>query len=146
MVAYGFKKFFAPQIEDGSKAHTIRGHRRRHAHVGEPIQLFTGMRTRHCRKIIADPICVAVMPIVIISSELLSAGIAYIEIDGNTLNRDEIEVFAISDGFSPNRLAGLAPASLIGETARETMGRFWRSEHNGIRFEGVIIKWREGTQ
>ncbi|MBW8447294.1 MAG: hypothetical protein K0M49_16860 [Arenimonas sp.] len=142
MVAYGFKKFFAPQIEDGSKAHTIRGHRRRHAHVGEPVQLFTGMRTRHCVKIIADPICVAVLPIVIMSSDLLSAGIAYIEIDGRPLHRDEIEPFAISDGFDPARLVGLAPASLIGETARETMGRFWRSENPGSRFEGVIIRWR----
>lgn len=115
MVAYGFKKFFAPQILDGSKTHTIRGHRRRHAHVGESVQLFTGMRTRHCVKIIADPVCVAVLPIVIMSSDLLSAGIAYI---------------------------GLAPASLIGETARETMGRFWRSENPGSRFEGVIIRWR----
>lgn len=146
MVAYGFKKFFAPQIEDGSKAHTIRGHRRRHAHVGEPVQLFTGMRTRYCAKIIADPICIAVLPIVIISSELLADGIAYIEIDGKPLHRDEIEPFAISDGFAPDRLAGLTPAYLIGETARETMGRFWRSEHNGNRFEGVIVKWRKDTQ
>lgn len=142
MVAYGFKKFFAPQIEDGSKTHTIRGHRRRHAHVGEPVQLFTGLRTRHCVKIIADPVCIDVVPIVIMSSDLLSAGIAYIEIDGRPLHRDEIEPFAISDGFDPARLAGLAPASLIGETARETMGRFWRYENPGSRFEGVIIRWR----
>jgi hypothetical protein len=25
MVAYSFKTYFAPQIEDGSKRHTIRG-------------------------------------------------------------------------------------------------------------------------
>ncbi|MBW8320631.1 MAG: hypothetical protein K0M49_02420 [Arenimonas sp.] len=146
MVAYGFKKFFAPQIVDLSKTHTIRGHRRRHAHVGEPVQLFTGMRTRHCVKIIPDPTCIAVAPIVIMSSELVSDGIAYIEIDGRPLHRDEIEPFAISDGFDPARLVGLAPPSLIGETASETMGRFWRSEHNGNRFEGVIIKWCGGEQ
>ncbi|MBC7313573.1 MAG: ASCH domain-containing protein, partial [Rhizobium sp.] len=113
MVAYGFKKYFAPQIEDGSKGHTIRGHRRRHAHVGEPVQLFTGLRTRHCAKIIPDPTCIAVVPIVIMSSDLLSAGIAYIEIDGRPLHRDEIEPFAISDGFDPIRLRGLAPAARI---------------------------------
>lgn len=141
MVAYGFKRYFAPQIEDGSKTHTIRGHRRRHAHPGEAVQLYSGMRSSHCRKIIADPVCISVLPIVIMSSDLLSAGIAYIEIDGRPLHRDEIEPFAISDGFDPARLRGLAPASLIGETARETMGRFWRAGNNGSRFEGVIIRW-----
>lgn len=141
MVAYGFKKYFAPQIEDGSKGHTIRGHRRRHAHVGEPVQLFTGLRTRHCRKIIPDPVCIAVLPIVIMSSDLIEAGIAYIEVDGTPLHRDEIEAFAVSDGFDPARLQGIAPAKLIGSTARETMGRFWAAENPGSIFQGVIIRW-----
>lgn len=141
MVAYGFKSFFAPQIEDGTKTHTIRGNRRRHAHPGEPVQLFTGMRTRHCRKIIADPICRSVLPIIIVSCDLIDIGIAYIEINGTPLRRDEIEAFAACDGFDPSRLAGLAPARLIGATARETMGRFWRDQNPGTRFEGVIIKW-----
>jgi hypothetical protein len=141
MVAYGFKPFFAPQIEDGTKTHTIRGHRRRHAHPGEALQLFVGLRTRHCRKIVDDPICRKVLPIVIMSSDLIGPGIAYIEINGMPLRRDEIEAFAVSDGFEPARLQGIAPAALIGATARETMGRFWRANHQGSRFEGVIIKW-----
>lgn len=141
MVAYSFKSYFAPQIEDGSKSHTIRGHRRRHAHVGEPVQLFTGMRTRHCRKIIADPVCIAVEPIVIMSSDLIEPGLAYIEIDGRPLDRDEIEAFAVSDGFDPERLRGLAPDRMIGDSARETMGRFWAAENPGTTFHGVIIRW-----
>ncbi|WP_417423680.1 ASCH domain-containing protein [Hoeflea sp.] len=141
MVAYSFKTFFGPQIEDGSKTHTIRGHRRRHAHVGEPVQLFTGMRTRHCRKIIPDPVCIAVLPILMMSSDLIEPGLAYIEIDGRPLNRDEIEAFAVSDGFAPERLRGIAPAKMIGATARETMGRFWAAENPGTSFQGVIIKW-----
>lgn len=145
MVAYSFKRYFAPQIEDFSKTHTIRGHRSRHAHPGEAMQLFVGMRTRHCRKIIPDPICSAVLPIVITSSDLLDVGVAYIEIDGTPLHRDEIEPFAMSDGFSPSRLAGLAPADMIADTARATMGRFWRASHGGTHFEGVIIKWRPST-
>jgi hypothetical protein len=141
MVAYGFRPFFAPQIEDGSKTHTIRGHRRRHAHVGEPVQLFVGLRTRHCRKIIADPVCSSLKSVVIISSDLLDCGIAYIEIDGTPMHRDDIELFAIRDGFSPERLRGLAPAALIGATARETMGNFWRATQSGSRFEGLMIGW-----
>ncbi|MDP9590102.1 UNVERIFIED_ORG: hypothetical protein J2W19_002658 [Shinella zoogloeoides] len=142
MVAYNFKKYFAPQIADLSKTHTIRGNRRRHAHVGEPVQLYTGLRTKYAGKIIDDPVCIAVIPIVIMSTDLIDAGIAYIEIDGRPLHRDEIEPFAISDGFDPARLVGLAPRALIGATARETMGRFWRSSNHGSRFEGVIVRWR----
>ncbi|MFN3319960.1 MAG: ASCH domain-containing protein [Allorhizobium sp.] len=142
MVAYGFKKYFAPQIEDGSKCHTIRRHRRRHARVGESVQLFTGLRTRHCRKIMPDPICISVRPITIMSSDLIEAGIAYIAIDGQTLHRDEIEAFCASDGFDPARLQGHAPAKLIGSSARETMGRFWAAENPGNVFHGVIIGWR----
>lgn len=141
MVAYNFKQYFAPQIEDGTKLHTIRSDRSRHARPGEAVQLFVGMRTRYCRKVIPDPVCVAVLPIVIVSTDLIAAGIAYIEIDGTPLHRDEIEPFAASDGFSPERLCGLAPAALIGATARETMGRFWRASHPTSRFVGVIVNW-----
>lgn len=141
MVAYNFKKYFAPQIADHTKTHTIRGNRRRHAHVGEPVQLYTGLRTKHVGKIIADPTCIAVLPIVIVSTDLIDAGIAYIEVNGIPLRRDEIEGFAARDGFDPVRLAGLAPRALIGATARETMGRFWRAQNAGSRFEGVIIRW-----
>jgi len=144
MVAYSFKRYFAPQIEDGTKTQTIRGHRQRHAHVGEPLQLFVDMRQSSCRKIIPDPVCTAVLPIVIVSTDLLDVGIAYIEIDGRPLHRDEIEPFAMSDGFDPARLVGLAPAHLIGATARETMGRFWRDHNQGSRFEGVIARWEGG--
>lgn len=142
MVAYNFKKYFAPQIADHTKEHTIRGNRRRHAHVGELVQLYFGLRTKHAAKIISDPTCIAVLPIIIESTDLIDAGIAYIEMNGIPLRRDEIEAFAISDGFDPARLAGHAPRALIGASARETMGRFWRANNAGSRFEGVIIRWR----
>lgn len=144
MVAYNFKTYFAPQILDLSKTHTIRGHRRWHAQVGEPVQLFTGMRSKHCRKIIADPVCVAVRPVRIMFSELIDEGIASIEISGRQLGRNEIEAFAVSDGFLPERLSGLAPDRLIAATARETMSRFWATENPGPVFEGVMIEWRPG--
>ena len=61
MVAYSFKRLFVPAIEAGTKRQTIRGPRKRHARVGEPVQLYQGMRTSHCRRILVpDPICTAV--------------------------------------------------------------------------------------
>jgi hypothetical protein len=100
------------------------------------------MRTKHCKKIMDDPVCVAVRPIRIMFSDLIDEGIASIEIRGRQLCRDEIEAFAVSDGFAPERLSGLAPRRLIAVTARETMSRFWASENRGPMFEGVIIEWR----
>lgn len=64
MVAYSFQKQFAEPILSGLKQQTIRLDRKRHARPGETLQLYTGMRTRHCRHI-ADKTCAAVIPIVL---------------------------------------------------------------------------------
>lgn len=64
MVAYSFQKRFARPILDGTKLHTIRWDRKRHARPGEALQLYAGMRTKHCR-LIARETCAAVLPIVL---------------------------------------------------------------------------------
>lgn len=63
MVAYSFQKRFLPKIVaglepgpwlPGMKRHTMRqprSGRSRHARPGETIQLYTGMRTKHCRQV-----------------------------------------------------------------------------------------------
>ena len=51
MVAYSFKKQFGPPILAGTKAQTIRADRKRHVRSGELVQLYTGMRTRQCRRL-----------------------------------------------------------------------------------------------
>jgi hypothetical protein len=56
MIAYGFKPAFGPQIETGSaepKILTLRRPRKtpsRHANVGEPIGLWTGMRSKLAKR------------------------------------------------------------------------------------------------
>jgi len=58
MVAYNFQKQFEQKIKDGSKKHTIRRHsKRRQAQRGDALQLYFGMRTKHCRKICRDKRC-----------------------------------------------------------------------------------------
>ncbi|MFK5597639.1 hypothetical protein ACFZ8E_11600 [Methylobacterium sp. HMF5984] len=57
MVAYSFKARFAAPILAGTKAQTIpaeRTGRSRHARPGEQLQLFSGMRTKHCLRL-GDP-------------------------------------------------------------------------------------------
>lgn len=143
MVAYSFKPFFAPQIVLRLKRQTVRSDRPRHARPGEPVQLYQGMRTKHCRKILdRDPVCVDTLPIIIETSNLLPCFIASIEVGGCMLHRDEIETFASDDGFEPKHINGLAPG-MSGKTARENMGAFWRASHAPGCFSGVVIKWSD---
>jgi len=141
MVAYSFRPFFSYQIENRIKRQTVRGQRKRHARPGEAVQLYQSMRTRLCRKLVTpDPVCVSVEPIVISVSALIEPLIATIEIGGRFLRFDEIEAFAIADGFAPDEMwrAGIDDAAA---NARENMGRFWRDNHGEGRFVGVLIKW-----
>lgn len=140
MVAYSFKAFFVPQIACGLKRQTVRADRARHARPSEPVQLYQGMRTRMCRKIVSpDPICTSVLPIVI---ETRGFGIALIETNGRKLDAEDAEAFAENDGFAPGHINALA--YMDGKTALENMGRFWL-ENNGVGiFRGVVIHWIGG--
>ena len=122
MVAYSFKSRFAEQIEAGRKAQTIRGHRARHARPDERLQLYVGMRTRHCRKIIADPLCLRVVNIRIWVPRGLEPAVVT-----RTGRREYVtEEFAAADGFD----------------SAEDFTRFWFDNHGPGVFEGVLITWQ----
>lgn len=122
MVAYSFKKRFAPEIIEGTKAQTIRGPRVRHARPGEKIQLYVGMRTKSCRKIISDPVCLRVDPIGIwVPTKLEPA--ALIQDGRRTYITD---AFARADGFADI----------------EDFTRFWFDTHGPGEFSGVLIAWQ----
>ena len=120
MVAYSFKARFVPLIREGLKTQTIRAERSRHARPGELIQLFSGMRTHLCEKIVPDPVCTVVLPIMI---SFATARIARVEV-GMVPVRD-LDAFAISDGFE-----GL-----------DDMTAFWLENHGARGFDGVVIEW-----
>lgn len=119
MVAYNFKPQFAPLVEAGTKLQTIRADRRScHARPGEAIQLYTGMRTKTCRKLLTpDPICQSVEPL-LIHYEL------GIKMSDRWLERDELNQIAVADGF--------------GDWVE--CFRFFKAVH-GLPFKGVLIKW-----
>ncbi len=57
MVAYNFKPRFADAVERGEKRQTIRREGKRvHAKPGDKVQLYTGMRTKNCRKL-GEAVC-----------------------------------------------------------------------------------------
>lgn len=116
MVAYNFKAQFAPLVESGQKCQTIRAlGKRRTPMPGEKLQLYIGMRTKSCRKLL-EVSCVAVQPVRIDDGAVYVAGERLPYIDALKLAKD--------DGFES------LDAFLV----------FFRKTH-GSSFEGVLIKW-----
>lgn len=133
MVAYSFKRQFVAPIQVGlgtieripgteyaPKRQTIRAYRKRHARPGEEIQLYCGMRTKHCF-LIGRARCTSVDGI------LLRFGIGKISVDNYPAIRedDELDIFAQADGFKDFA----------------EMAAFWHEEYGQDHFEGIIIKW-----
>jgi hypothetical protein len=109
---------------------TVRAYRKRHARPGEPVQLYAGMRTKACRKLVnIDPICIDLRHVLIAHG---SEQPLLIEVQGRPLERDEIEAFAIADGFGREMADGLAA---------QRMADFWLKAHGPKCFAGVIIRW-----
>lgn len=132
MVAYSFQSRFIEPILAGSKRQTIRADRRRHARAGEELQLYAGMRTRHCR-LIARASCQSVTPVRLTFHR--GHGPLVFHVGGQVLSADEMEAFAVADGFG----AG-------GGFAVLDMCAFWLDRHGPrgedmLTFSGWCIAW-----
>lgn len=123
MVAYNFKAQFAPLIKSGQKLQTIRAlGKRRPPMPGEPLQLYTGMRTKQCQKLLdPDPLCVSVEPVKIhiLSGHEVTVG------ERRLTKFDELTNFAAADGFE----------------SAQAFFDFFQNTH-GLPFEGILITWR----
>jgi len=126
MVAYSFQKQFGPPIKAGTKTGTIRADRKRHAREGENLQLFTGMRTKYCQKIIPDPVCQMVMPISLHVQPERMGHIMVGKADWLLHPTGETD-FAMCDGFNDMR----------------EMHAFWLKTHGPGLFEGFWIAWAD---
>jgi hypothetical protein len=117
MPAFNFRKQFAPAVERGEKRQTIRAKREdgRNPHIGDKLYLYTGMRTKSCRKL-GEAICKTVRQITITETGIW--------IDGNRLYAAEIAILAGKDGFK-------GVSSFID---------FFRKTHD-LPFEGLLYKW-----
>lgn len=142
MVAYSFQPQFAEPIIAGTKRQTIRRPgKRRHARPGERLQLYTGMRTKQCRKI-GDAVCEGVFEIALdlrmirgFSITSRSAGVNF----GNPLEAltthpitpprfKSFDAFARADGFAD----------------WAALKAFFEQHHPGVdQFEGFLITWTD---
>jgi len=121
MPSLNFQKQFADLVSGGQKTQTIRANRKFPIKVGDTLHLFTGMRTKACRKLGVGR-CISVKEIAI------GVGIHYDEIMGGDclyLTTAERAKLARADGFS---------------CATELLDWF-RSTH-GLPFCGHVIQRR----
>jgi len=120
MVAFNFQKQFVPMIQSGQKRHTIRIDRadgRPHAKKGDMLQLYTGMRTSACEKIIEEDVkCDRYEPVFITESNFF--------LNGAQLSMQEIDWLARNDGF----------ANLMHMMS-------WLKNTHEFPFKGALIGW-----
>lgn len=122
MAAYSIQPMFVPHVLTGRKRNTIRAvGRRKHAVPGKPIQIYRGMRTKHCR-LVLESLCRSVRGITI---DWRDADFPSVYIDGIGRVTD-LESFAHGDGFD----------------SLAAMRKFWRENHpDAPLFRGYIIEW-----
>lgn len=151
MVAYSFNKGFVPSIESGRKRQTIRAPRRRHVRIGEQLQLYTGMRTKACRLIRDDVVCVGLgevrfdlRPLADQAepgsarelARLLAERRVSLEVNGIPIETEfDQDAFAAADGFDNWRLGKTLLSPF------EAMVNFWMLTHGAGLFTGVLISW-----
>lgn len=131
MVAFNFKPEFVPKIESGEKKQTIR--RSQRCNPGDDVQLYTGQRTKKCRKI-KDSTCTKIVNVAIGEQEIRGKNTRFIQtehngsfmqlIEGITCEKEELDKFAVMDGFENS----------------EKMFDFFKNQY-GLPFQGVIHVW-----
>jgi len=121
MPAYNFQSRFAPLVKSGRKRQTIRRKRKdgRVPKVFDPLYLYTGQRTKHCRRLRVSK-CRAVLPITMTGGKL---AVSCVTVNGRSLPHHECEWLAKADGFRD----------------WEEM-RHWFAKP-GLPFHGHIILW-----
>jgi hypothetical protein len=125
MPALNFKRQFEPHIRSKRKQHTIRAKRKRPIKPGDRLYLYSGMRTKSCRKIVnAVCVCSKVEEIRIweVRGETPEDNFR-VAIDGVGLEKDECQALARADGF--NNFAD--------------MMKFWDGR---LPFHGDVIHWQ----
>lgn len=135
----GFKRRFAPMVEDGSKTHTIRakrkptklGYKRAIPRAGQTCHCYVDSRQKTMRLLGRWP-CTRVEDIVIYERGDGSFGV---KLGGAELGKDEKDWLAWRDGFRD----GPVPESF------DRMIAYWLATHKRSApfvFEGDLIHWR----
>lgn len=109
---------FADLVASGAKRQTIRGYRKdgRDPKVGDRLYLYTGMRTKACRKL-GEAVCSSTRRVELNRNGALAVG-------GLGYKRPAFDRFARADGF-------VGMDEMIA----------WFEKTHGLPFEGLLIRW-----
>lgn len=127
MPAFNFQPRFADLVESGQKTQTIRKTRR--GKVGDTVYLYTGQRTKNCRKL-GEGIVEEVIPI------HLRMGLLHV-------------AAYFRDGYKPKTCftaayssyeLGNVIARADGFASVHEMARWFKDQH-GLPFDGFLYKW-----
>lgn len=117
MPILSFKKQFAELVETGQKRQTIRKMRKYPIKVDDRLYLYTGLRTKQCRKL-GESIASYVPDIMMRPKQEI------IIVNNNWLSDYEIEILAKNDGF-------------------DNVDDFFMFFREYERFIGQLIRWDE---
>lgn len=123
----GFKRCFAPFVENGSKTHAIRGERKIPPKVGEICHCYVDPRQKSMRLLGRWP-CVKIERIHIAGPQEYHWSEIEVRIGGVELSHDEKEELAFRDGFR----------SYLYANHFAEMIEFWAGR---LPFDGIIIHW-----
>lgn len=117
MPALNFSPEFVDAVQSGKKCQTIRRQRKNPIKTGDRLYLYTGQRTKACRKL-REVKCSSVTPIRIIQEG------CKICLDGTPLDYFEASRLARQDGL---------------DNAVEMCA--WFAKRYGPEFDGILIRW-----
>lgn len=116
MVAFNFMPQFAPLIASGVKCQTIRQTAR--AKPGDLLQLYTGQRTKACRKLLeTDPACTLV--------DYVSIRPKYLTLGNAKKHAGGADAFAVRTGFE----------------GYDDLVEWFRETYGSPYFQGYVHAW-----
>ena len=116
MVAFNFQERFAGLVASRIKKQTIRQTKR--AKPGDRIQLYAGMRTKKCRKLVdPDPVCTVV--------DYVSIRPEYLTLGDTRKHPGDADDFAVRDGFE----------------GYDDMVEWFRETYGSPYFQGYVHAW-----
>jgi hypothetical protein len=128
MIAINFKEKFADLVASGKKTQTIR--RTNRFKVGDTLQLYTGQRTKACRKL-GEAVVICIYKIIIDQDHYAEASL---EIDPTF----GTHLFGVEE--RPREMNKLAKKD--GFKDFEEMKAFFVAQYGDLPFEGYLIEWK----
>lgn len=136
MPALNFQKQFAAAVESGEKRQTIRLVRKNPIKRGDKLYLFTGQRTKWCRRLVVQRAVEVIRRFV--KGLPLGHVVECKRVEEVAFGRMEIDGHHGTWFQGPGYLKGIAKRD--GFDTEEQM-LVWFDKTHGLPFEGVLIRW-----